>query len=61
MLINEFEVDGRTPHQENFSGDLVVIGGGMAGICCAITAARQGLRVILVQFNAVNFGVIFFF
>lgn len=49
MLINEFEVDGRTLHQENFSGDLVVIGGGMAGICCAITAARQGLRVILVQ------------
>jgi hypothetical protein len=31
------------------TGDLVVVGGGMAGICCSVTAARQGLRVILVQ------------
>jgi hypothetical protein len=29
--------------------DLVVIGGGMAGICTAITAAREGLKVVLVQ------------
>src|SRR5882724_5742439 len=29
--------------------DLVVIGGGMAGVCCAITAARAGLQVALVQ------------
>src|SRR5665213_2953413 len=30
-------------------GDLVIVGGGLAGVCCAITAARQGLRVTLVQ------------
>ncbi|MDW5266243.1 MULTISPECIES: FAD-dependent oxidoreductase [Acidobacteriaceae] len=30
-------------------GDLVVVGGGLAGACCAITAARQGLHVTLVQ------------
>src|SRR5665213_1639748 len=30
-------------------GDLVVVGGGLAGACCAITAARQGLNVTLVQ------------
>ncbi len=29
--------------------DLVVVGGGMAGICTAITAARRGIRVVLVQ------------
>jgi len=31
------------------SGDLVIIGGGAAGTCCALTAARAGLRVVLVQ------------
>jgi hypothetical protein len=29
--------------------DLVVVGGGLSGICCAITAARMGTRVVLVQ------------
>ncbi len=29
--------------------DLAVIGGGIAGTCCALTAARAGLRVVLVQ------------
>ena len=29
--------------------DLVVVGGGLSGVCCAITAARSGIRVILVQ------------
>lgn len=34
---------------EHLTTDLVVVGGGLAGTCCAITAARAGLRVILVQ------------
>jgi hypothetical protein len=29
--------------------DLVVVGGGMAGTCAAITAARNGIKVVLVQ------------
>lgn len=29
--------------------DLVVVGGGLSGACCAITAARAGLKVTLVQ------------
>lgn len=29
--------------------DLVVVGGGLAGTCAAITAARQGLKVVLFQ------------
>src|SRR6201996_8795087 len=31
------------------AADLVVVGGGLAGVCCSITAAREGLSVILVQ------------
>ncbi len=31
------------------SADLVVVGGGLGGVCAAITAARAGLKVILVQ------------
>lgn len=29
--------------------DLLVAGGGMSGVCCALAAARLGARVILVQ------------
>jgi hypothetical protein len=39
----------RALNQKNLSADLVVVGGGLAGTCCAITAARAGLKVILVQ------------
>lgn len=34
---------------ERITTDLVVVGGGLAGTCCAITAARAGLKVALVQ------------
>ena len=36
-----------TEHQ--LACDLLVAGGGMAGVCCALAAARLGSRVILVQ------------
>jgi FAD dependent oxidoreductase len=49
MLVGEFEAGGRAPRHEHLSSDLIVVGGGMAGLCCAITAARQGVRAILVQ------------
>ncbi len=35
--------------REQIDSDIVVVGGGMAGVCCAITAARLGVRVTLVQ------------
>ena len=35
--------------QEHLSADLVVVGGGLSGVCCAITAARLGANVIMVQ------------
>ena len=34
---------------QTFSSDLTVVGGGIAGICTAISAARLGLKVALVQ------------
>ncbi len=32
-----------------YKTDLCVVGGGMAGLCCAIAAARHGIKVILIQ------------
>jgi len=29
--------------------DLCVVGGGIAGVCAALAAARSGVRVVLVQ------------
>src|ERR1700753_3767688 len=49
MLKHPFIEGGRTPQHEPLHGDLAVVGGGLAGVCCAITAARQGLRVVLIQ------------
>src|SRR5512141_1596902 len=39
----------REPRTVRHDADLVIIGGGMAGTCCAITAARAGINVVLVQ------------
>lgn len=39
----------RPLHAETISCDLAIVGAGMAGTCCAITAARAGLRVTLIQ------------
>jgi len=33
----------------SFDADLAIVGGGLSGVCCAVTAAREGLRVVLVQ------------
>jgi hypothetical protein len=34
---------------EQLSCDLAVVGGGLAGVCCAIMAARYGAKVVLIQ------------
>lgn len=32
-----------------YNTDLCVVGGGMAGLCCAIAAARHGIKVVLIH------------
>ncbi len=39
----------RHMHQVELETDVLVAGGGLAGVCAAIAAARQGSRVVLVQ------------
>ncbi len=48
MLIKNNEKN-RTNKLVQLNADLVIAGGGMAGSCAAITAARAGIKVILVQ------------
>lgn len=40
----------------SYKTDLCVVGGGLAGLCCAIAAARHGIKVILVHDRAVLGG-----
>jgi len=42
--------------QIDMAADLVVVGGGMAGVCAAIAAARNGASVVLVQDRSVLGG-----
>ena len=48
-MITEGPSDIRHLKTETHEADLVVVGGGLAGTCCAIAAAREGLKVVLVQ------------
>ena len=48
-MIKEAFTSQRHPKKEILSADLVVVGGGMAGVCCSLTAARAGIQVVLVQ------------
>ncbi|MBN8526143.1 MAG: FAD-dependent oxidoreductase [Planctomycetes bacterium] len=41
---------------DTISADFCVVGGGMAGVCAAIAAARHGLKVVLLQDRAVLGG-----
>lgn len=49
MLIKQEATTHRDLRLTESDADLVVVGGGLAGTCCAITAARAGLRTVLVQ------------
>jgi hypothetical protein len=48
MILNEGG-DSRNLFTEQINADLVIAGGGVSGVCCAITAAREGLKVVLIQ------------
>src|SRR6266542_4338467 len=48
-MISQPPTDRRDLKLVRHDADLVVVGGGLAGTCCAITSARAGLKIILVQ------------
>ena len=35
--------------RKEYTADLCVVGGGVAGLCAALAAARHGIEVVLVQ------------
>jgi len=49
MLREEGEAGARRERVVELNCDLAVAGGGLAGVCCAITAARAGVKVVLIQ------------
>ena len=49
MLSEPFSPEARPPKTIRIDSDLVIVGGGLAGTCAAITAARAGVQVVLVQ------------
>ncbi|MBS1601132.1 MAG: FAD-dependent oxidoreductase [Bacteroidetes bacterium] len=55
-MIRESVKAMRSFQRQIISADLVVTGGGLSGVCCALTAARKGLKVVLVQDRGVLGG-----
>lgn len=55
-MIREQATDKRPLRTIRHEAGLVVIGGGLSGVCCAITAARAGVQVVLVQDRPVPGG-----
>lgn len=49
MNIQSANSGTRALHAERMVTEVVVVGGGLAGVCAAITAARAGTRVVLVH------------
>ena len=47
-MIKAEAIEKRTPKSVHYHTDLVVVGGGLSGLCGAITAARAGIKVVLV-------------
>ncbi|MEH0152708.1 FAD-dependent oxidoreductase [Limibacter armeniacum] len=49
MIIENFSSEKRENKLNQLSAEFVVAGGGIAGVCAAITAARKGVKTILIQ------------
>jgi len=47
--MREHAIESRQLKTDEYEADLIVTGGGLAGVCCSITAARAGCKVVLVQ------------
>lgn len=48
MIIQDFN-NKRVLKEKTIQNDLTVVGGGLSGVCTAIAAAREGLKVTLIQ------------
>src|SRR6218665_2521541 len=48
-MIHSEGVEKRVLKSIEFKTELAIIGGGISGVCAAITAARAGMKVVLVQ------------
>ena len=48
MLLKE-ENNKRMHQHLDIQTELVIVGGGLSGVCCAISAARKGMKVVLLQ------------
>ena len=49
IIKSPFSVEKRELKKIHIDTDLAIVGGGLSGVCCAITAARQGLKIALIQ------------
>jgi len=49
MIQENFSTKKRDNNTVHMQADFVVVGGGLSGVCAAITAARKGTKTILVQ------------
>lgn len=49
MILENYSSDKRATKLVTLNSNLVVVGGGLSGVCAAITAARAGLKVVLLQ------------
>jgi NADPH-dependent 2,4-dienoyl-CoA reductase/sulfur reductase-like enzyme len=47
-MVRSESVAKRETKTQRLTCDLAIVGGGLAGTCCAITAARAGLKVTLI-------------
>ena len=48
-MIQRLDKNTRKNKQDILKSEFVVVGGGLAGVCAAVVAARKGTKVILVQ------------
>ncbi|NIJ45356.1 hypothetical protein FHR24_001824 [Wenyingzhuangia heitensis] len=49
MLIENYTTQTRPNRETTINSDFTIIGGGIAGVCAAITAARKGTKTVLIQ------------
>lgn len=49
MIEKHFSTEKRNLQTQQLKAEFIVTGGGLSGVCAAITAAREGTKVILIQ------------